>query len=289
MDFLADRLRSVGGCQPNRLGGIRGGTQCVRAHMSDTRSLPRRLGGRHRRGAAHFTSGGIPDETAADQVCDAKLTTSKGPSPRDRITGASIPASLRLEQAQHPLRATRRPQRNNPPVGFAQRLGRAHTTLSPASGCGSTTAFLSFSAGDRRQGHGLRVGEGLDSREQVRATPEGHLVGCDRGCGRRERGDGAARGLRADRRPAVGGARRPRRVGRLAVPAALRLARRASRRCSGDERHGRWLLAPAGEVRATLAPLPARDARARDRLRDRRRRGPRDRLHAAARRRARRA
>ena len=50
----------------------------------------------------------------------------------------------------------------------------------------------------------------------------------------------------------------------------------------GDERHGRWLLAPAGEVRASLAPLPARDAGARDRVRDRGRRRARDRLHAAA-------
>ena len=57
----------------------------------------------------------------------------------------------------------------------------------------------------------------------------------------------------------------------------------------GDERHGRWLLAPAGEVRGDLAPLPAGDARARDRVRDRRGRGARDRLHAAARSTARRA
>ena len=39
----------------------------------------------------------------------------------------------------------------------------------------------------------------------------------------------------------------------------------------GDDEHGRWLLAPAGEVRATRAALPRRHARPRDRLPDRRR------------------
>ena len=36
----------------------------------------------------------------------------------------------------------------------------------------------------------------------------------------------------------------------------------------GDERHGRWRLAPAGAVRRELSSLPAGDAGARDRVRD---------------------
>ena len=133
MNLLASRLRSVEGCQSNRLGGIRGGTQRVRGHMSDACSLPRGFRRCHRRGAAHLTSGGIPNETAADLVGYAKLTTSKGPGPSDGITGAGIPGSLRLEQSQHPLRAIRRPHRNNSSVSPAQRLRRAHTHILPGA------------------------------------------------------------------------------------------------------------------------------------------------------------
>ena len=37
----------------------------------------------------------------------------------------------------------------------------------------------------------------------------------------------------------------------------------------GDERHGRWQLAPAGGSPLDVTPLPARHARARDGVRDR--------------------
>jgi hypothetical protein len=77
-DLLADSLRPVRGGQSSRLGGIRGGTQSVRAHMRDACGLPGRSGGGHRCGSAHLTSGGMSDETAAG-LSDAKLATSKGP------------------------------------------------------------------------------------------------------------------------------------------------------------------------------------------------------------------
>jgi hypothetical protein len=77
-DLLADSLRPVGGGQSSRLGGIRGGTQGVRAHMRDACGLPGRSGGGHRCGSAHLTSGGMSDETAAG-LSDAKLATRKGP------------------------------------------------------------------------------------------------------------------------------------------------------------------------------------------------------------------
>jgi hypothetical protein len=77
-DLLADSLRPDGSGQSSRLGGIRGGTQSVRAHMRDACGLPGRSGGGHRCGSAHLTSGGMSDETAAG-LSDAKLATSKGP------------------------------------------------------------------------------------------------------------------------------------------------------------------------------------------------------------------
>ena len=77
-DLLADRPRPVRGGQSSRLGGVRGGTQGVRAHMRDARGLPGRSGGGHRCGTARLTSRGMSDETAAG-LYDAKLATSKGP------------------------------------------------------------------------------------------------------------------------------------------------------------------------------------------------------------------
>ena len=77
-DLLADSLPPVRGGQSSRLGGIRGGTERVRAHMRDAGGLPGRSRGGHRCGRAHVTSGGMSDETAAG-LCDPKLATSKGP------------------------------------------------------------------------------------------------------------------------------------------------------------------------------------------------------------------
>ncbi len=57
------------------------------------------------------------------------------------------------------------------------------------------------------------------------------------------------RRLRDDRQQPHGGAGRPRRLDRLAVRAAIRCARLASRRSSARPEHGRWLLAPRGRVR----------------------------------------
>ena len=130
-DLLTDSLRPVRGGQRSGLGGIRGGTQRVRPHMRDACGLPGGSGGRHRCGSAHLTSRGMSDETAAG-LSDAKLATGKGPQPGEGITGAAIPRSFLLEQSQHPLRAVRRPHRNDPAVSFAQRLRRTHTQILPS-------------------------------------------------------------------------------------------------------------------------------------------------------------
>ena len=129
-DLLADCVWRVGGGQSSRLGGVRGGTQGVRAHVGDACGLPSRSGGGHRRGSAHLTSGGMSDKPAAG-LTDAELAIREGPQPGDGISRTAIPRSLRLEQSQHPLRAVRRPHRDDPAVSFAQCLRRTHTRILP--------------------------------------------------------------------------------------------------------------------------------------------------------------
>src|SRR5579885_1767573 len=91
----------------------------------------------------------------------------------------------------------------------------------------------------------------------------------------------AARGLRAHRRQPYGGARRARRLHRLALSAALRLRRLF--RCAARHAGARPLAPRAGRRGARdRASLPRRHPRARDRLRGPRRGGPHRRLHAAA-------
>ena len=127
-DFLAGRLGSVGSGQSSRFGGIRGGTQSVSAHVGDRRSLPCGPGGGCCRGCTHVTSGATTDEAAAD-LLGHDVATSKGSRPRDRVPGAAILGSFGLEQPQHPLRAVCCPDRDDPPIAFAQRLRRARKRI----------------------------------------------------------------------------------------------------------------------------------------------------------------
>ena len=93
----------------------------------------------------------------------------------------------------------------------------------------------------------------------------------------------------ADRRPADRRARRPRRLDRLALLPALRLGRLLRRAARRPSRTGAGCSRPTGEVRARRAPLPrATRSSSRPTSTPTSGVGPRHRLHAAARRRARR-
>jgi hypothetical protein len=128
-DLLRNSDVLVGRGQTCCLGGIRGGTQGVGSHMGDGRGLSRGPGGRDSGGSLHVTSGAATDEAPADLLGDIELATGERSRPRDCVPGAAIPWSFRLEQPQHPLRAVRRPRRDDPPVAFAQRLRRAHGSI----------------------------------------------------------------------------------------------------------------------------------------------------------------
>jgi hypothetical protein len=128
MDLLSDGDALVGRSQSCCLRGIRGGTQGVRAHVGNGRGLPRGSGGCRSGGRPHVTSGAATTEPSADLLGDIKLATSKGSRPLDCVPRAPILWSCRLEQAEHPPSAVRRPRRDDPPIAFAQRLPRAHFT-----------------------------------------------------------------------------------------------------------------------------------------------------------------
>jgi DNA invertase Pin-like site-specific DNA recombinase len=130
-DLLADSVRPIRGGQTSCLGGIRGGTQGVRAHMGNACGLPCGSGGGRCRGNLHVTSSATTGKSAADLFGDAKLATSEGPRPGDRVTRAAVLRSFGLEQPQHPLCAIRCPHRDDPSVDFAQRLRRTHTCILP--------------------------------------------------------------------------------------------------------------------------------------------------------------
>jgi hypothetical protein len=91
----------------------------VRAHMGNSGGLTGRSGGGRCYGGFHVTSGAASDKSAADLFGDAKLATSEGPRPGDRVAGAAIPWSFRLEQPQDAFRAVRRPRCDDAPVRFA--------------------------------------------------------------------------------------------------------------------------------------------------------------------------
>ena len=130
-DLRTDHAWLVGGGETSCLGGIRGSTKGVRAHMGNARSLPRGTSGGRCGGSSHVTSGAISNKSAADLLGDVKLATSEGPRPCDCLTRAGIARSFRLEQPQHALRAVCCPRRDDPPVGLAQRLRRPHTLILP--------------------------------------------------------------------------------------------------------------------------------------------------------------
>jgi hypothetical protein len=131
-DLLPDCIWPVGRGQSSRFGGVRGGAQSVRAHVRDACGLRGRSGGGDRCRRAHLTSGGMGDETAPG-LSDAEFATGERPCPGDGIAGAAVRRSFRLEEPQHPLRAVRRPDRDDAPVSLAQCLGRPHTQILPAA------------------------------------------------------------------------------------------------------------------------------------------------------------
>jgi hypothetical protein len=126
-DLVGDSPGAVGGGKPSRRGGVRGGTQGMRAHVRDGCGLSGCLGGRRRGRSGNIARGGACDEATPDLLRDIEFAAGEGPRSGDGIAGTAIPRSFGFEQPQHALCAVRRPPGDDPPVGFAHRLRRPHT------------------------------------------------------------------------------------------------------------------------------------------------------------------
>ena len=126
LNLVADSLGAVGGGKPGRLGGVSGSTQGVRVHVRDGCGLPGCFGGSHRRRSGNLARSGASEEATADLVGNVELATGKSTRSGDGIAGTTVTWSFRLEQPQHTLCAVSPPGRDDPPVGFAQCLRRAH-------------------------------------------------------------------------------------------------------------------------------------------------------------------
>ena len=70
-DLVAARFWPVGGGQAGGLDGIRGGAECVRAHMSDGYALTGGSGSGDCRGNLDITGGVATDESTADLLGSA--------------------------------------------------------------------------------------------------------------------------------------------------------------------------------------------------------------------------
>jgi len=117
----------VGCGQPGGLRGVRGGAESVSAHVRDGRCLSGRSGGSHGCGGVSLLCWDATLEAATDPLGGAHIATCECPCPGYQFTRTSIAWSGRLEDVQHVLGAVRRPRRQRPPIGFAQRLRGRHS------------------------------------------------------------------------------------------------------------------------------------------------------------------
>ena len=232
------------------------------------------------RGARAPTPGGAPSRGRGRRLGDDP-SSGEEPSPeqieemlRSRAELASVPVD----------RHRRQPRRRAP----AARGAAPHARPRPRGSAAPPPRLDEAAAGDRRArrpgrrpGRPARRPTTRRSRDAAQPAPARPTS--------RSRAAGppptptdelAHRGLRAHRRHPDRGARRPTTARSTGCASPGSTPARASPRCSATSSNGRWLIAPARRAAAATRRVPRRHARARDRVRHRRGRGARHRLHA---------
>jgi hypothetical protein len=125
-DLVLDGSWPAGGRQAGRFGCIRGGAQCMRAHVTDGYGLTGGSGSGSCRGSLHITGSDATHESTADLLGSVQLSPSERPGPGDGSARAVILRSFGLEQPQNPLCAIGGPCSDKTSISFAERLRRSH-------------------------------------------------------------------------------------------------------------------------------------------------------------------
>jgi hypothetical protein len=125
-DLVFDGFWPVRVPEGGGLGGVSGGTQCVRAHVADADGLPGGSGSGRRCGRLDLASTDAADKPAANLFGRAQLSAGERAGPGDESPRAAIAWSLSLEQPEYPLGAVSGPGGDQTSVGFTQRLWRPH-------------------------------------------------------------------------------------------------------------------------------------------------------------------
>jgi hypothetical protein len=101
---------------------IRGGTECVRAHVAGRYRLAGGSGGRGSCGSCHLVCRHTTDEAPTNLVGRHQLSSGKSSRAGDERARTIVSWSFSLEQPHDTLCTIGRPGRDKAPIRFAQRL-----------------------------------------------------------------------------------------------------------------------------------------------------------------------
>jgi hypothetical protein len=121
-DLVVDDFWPVGSRQTGGFDGIRGGAQCVSAHVADRDGLTGGSGSRGSGSSFDLAGRHTTHEAAANLFGGVQLSSGERPSAGDGCARAIISWSYDLEQPQDPLSAIGCPTGDKSPVGFAEGL-----------------------------------------------------------------------------------------------------------------------------------------------------------------------
>ena len=106
--------------------GIGGGTERVRAHVTDGDSLTCGSGGSIRRGSLYLTRTDATGKATANLRSSTQLSLGERAGPGDERPRAVISWSRSLKDSEHPFSAVGSPCGDKTSLGFAKRLWRCH-------------------------------------------------------------------------------------------------------------------------------------------------------------------
>jgi hypothetical protein len=125
-DLLVHDLRATWSRETGGSDGIRGGAQCMRAHVTDRHGLAGGSGSSRRRGSLHLIGRHAPDEASANLLCRVELSSGERSSASDGGARPIVNWSLGLKKAENPLCTIRGPCGDTASFGLAERLRRCH-------------------------------------------------------------------------------------------------------------------------------------------------------------------